>query len=103
MLSKIGGGGVCRTLLGRDDGLSEPAPTELKIYSPLNQREEPQMKINMTKSGAGQNRKVRAAWIVLPAFLLFGGSAVYGAPQEQQQGVQVGRDANGQLTYKVTV
>jgi outer membrane protein OmpA-like peptidoglycan-associated protein len=61
------------------------------------------MKINVTKSFAGQSRKVRAAWIVLPAFLLFGGSAVYGAPQEQQQGVVVGRDANGQLTYKVTV
>jgi outer membrane protein OmpA-like peptidoglycan-associated protein len=61
------------------------------------------MKINVTKSVAGNSRKVRAAWIVLPAFLLFGGSAAYGAPQEQQQGVVVGRDANGQLTYKVTV
>jgi outer membrane protein OmpA-like peptidoglycan-associated protein len=60
------------------------------------------MKINMTKTG----RKARAAWTVLPAFLLFGGSAVYGAygaPQEQQQGVVVEHDANGNPIYKVTV
>ena len=57
------------------------------------------MKINVTKYG----RKVRAAWIVLPAFLLFGGSAVYGAPQETQQGVVVDHDANGNPIYKVTV
>jgi len=57
------------------------------------------MKTNVTKSG----RKVRATWIVLPAFLLFGGSAVYGAPQETQQGVVVEHDANGNPIYKVTV
>ena len=57
------------------------------------------MKVNVTKGG----RKVRAAWIVLPAFLLFGGSAAYGVPQEQQQGVVVDHDANGKLVYKVTV
>ena len=57
------------------------------------------MKTNVTKSG----RKARAAWIVLPAFLLFGGSAVYGAPQETQQGVVVDHDANGNPIYKVTV
>lgn len=61
------------------------------------------MKIDLTKSLAGQKRKVRAAWIVLPAFLLFGGSAAYGAPQEQQQGVVVDHTANGQVIYKVTV
>ena len=61
------------------------------------------MKINVTESVAGHSRKVSAAWIVLPAFLLFGGSAVYGAPQEQQQGVVVDHTANGQVIYKVTV
>jgi outer membrane protein OmpA-like peptidoglycan-associated protein len=72
----------------------------MKRNSPLIQREEfLKVKTNMTKSG----RKVRAAWIVLPAFLLFGGSAVYGAPQETQQGVVVDRDANGRPIYKVTV
>jgi len=61
------------------------------------------MKINVTKSVAGRT-KVRVAWIVLPAFLLFGSSAVYGAPQQEtQQGVVVGHDANGKLVYKVTV
>ena len=40
------------------------------------------MKINMTKSVTGQSRKARAAWIVLPAFLLFGGSAAYGAQHD---------------------
>src|ERR1700685_3326531 len=74
----------------------------MKRCFPLNQREGAPMKINMTKTG----RKARAAWIVLPAFLLFGGSAVYGAygaPQEQQQGVVVEHDANGNPIYKVTV
>jgi outer membrane protein OmpA-like peptidoglycan-associated protein len=63
------------------------------------------MKFNMTKSVEGQSRKVRAAWIVLPAFLLFGGTAAYGAqqPQETQQGVVVDHDANGKVIYKVTV
>ena len=45
---------------------------------------------------------MRAAWVVLPAFLLFGGSAVYGAPQDQQ-GVVVDQTANGQTVFKVTV
>jgi outer membrane protein OmpA-like peptidoglycan-associated protein len=41
----------------------------------------------------------------LPAFLLFGGTAAYGAqqPQETQQGVVVDHDANGKVIYKVTV
>jgi outer membrane protein OmpA-like peptidoglycan-associated protein len=60
------------------------------------------MKINVTKSVAGHSRKVRAAWIVFPAFLLFGGSAAYGAPQDQQ-GVVVDHAANGQPIFKVTV
>ena len=60
------------------------------------------MKFDMTKSVQGQSRKARAAWIVLPAFLLFGGSAVYGAQQEQQN-VVVGHTANGQTVFKVTV
>ncbi|MBV9888989.1 MAG: hypothetical protein JO119_20795, partial [Acidobacteria bacterium] len=53
---------------------------------------------------AGRSGKLRAAWILLPAFLLFGGSAVYGAqqPQETQQGVAVEHDANGKVIYKVT-
>src|SRR5215475_9170813 len=61
------------------------------------------MKTNITKSVAG--RKLRAGWLALPAFLLFGGSAVYGAqqPQETQQGVVVEHDANGKVIYKVTV
>ena len=60
------------------------------------------MRFNMTKKVAGQRRKVRTAWVVLPAFLLFGGSAVYGAQQEQQN-VVVGHTANGQTVFKVTV
>jgi hypothetical protein len=61
------------------------------------------MRIDKTKGLAGQSRTVRAAWIVLPAFLLFGGTASYGAQDQQQPGVVLDRTANGQPIYRVTV
>jgi outer membrane protein OmpA-like peptidoglycan-associated protein len=62
------------------------------------------MNTNVTKSVAGRSGKLRAACTVLPVFLLFSGSAVYGAQQQEtQQGVTVEHDANGKVIYKVTV
>src|SRR5579872_4596416 len=110
----VGQGAFAKNICGgnrersRDKDGSDPAtasgnrnfpPNHMHRSSPLNQRRGAPMKTNVTKSG----RKVRATWIVLPAFLLFGGSAVYGAPQETQQGVVVEHDANGNPIYKVTV
>jgi len=62
------------------------------------------MKIDLTKSVTSRSRNLRSVWIMLPAFLLFGGSAAYGAGQDQQQpGVVLDRTANGQPVFKVAV